>query len=150
MAIFYNEDGITEYDIEKNPWYVDYSVDGTNDFYWRVRYLLSNYYGWIYSKEYDLYELLSQYDPTSIKSKNVITESFIVSSCINDYLYLKNESLQNNDIIRIYSTTGKEIINTSFNGQNQMDLSSYQEGIYLLQILRTNHCIYRDKIILKH
>lgn len=149
IVFFSNEDGYTEYPIEEYIWPVKCCVNKTenNDI---IQYRAFNRYGWIKGVEYDLFKILSEYDPTTISSQTVKTKEFIRSTYVNNLLYLKSDVLHTNDIIRIFSTSGKEIIHLPFNGQDYIDLHSHLEGIYFIQILRDNCCIYQDKIILKH
>lgn len=142
-----SEDGITVYDIKEDLLFpMSCCVDGIN-INFDLQQVASNRYGRIEGKKYDCYKMLMQYNATGMDNTN--NQDFIKSTSINKYIYF-GTACMDGDIIRIFSLDGIELLHEFFNGQSSLELSSYPEGIYILNIQRNNTQLFRSKIILKH
>ncbi|MWB96933.1 T9SS type A sorting domain-containing protein, partial [Flavobacterium sp. GA093] len=86
-------------------------------------------------------------DTQELEKEKIVSELIVYPNPTNGILNLTLENNSKSDV-RLFNMTGQQILNTSFEGnEQQLDLSSFGQGIYILQVV-TDGKATTKKIIL--
>ncbi len=91
-------------------------------------------------------------DISSIETVNTDVEITIAPNPFGSYttILLKNDSKLNECDLKVYSTLGEEVLNTTFTKQGAtIDMSKLQSGIYFYKVINDNKTIQSGKLISK-
>lgn len=91
---------------------------------------------------------LTEPNSLSLPNHSIASRFTIYPNPANGILHISMDNLQNIESLEIYNLLGQDIFHTK-SVSNNVDLSNFQDGVYIIY-LEVNNLILREKLIIKH